>query len=336
MRERLRLTLFAPLAVASGACPAMALDCAKATTPIEKAICADPIAAAADDSMSKAYDALAARLAAPDKAALLISQRRWLKSRANRCPTDGGAVEAACLADRTEARRAYLAGAPVSGPGAAQAFTPVLIQHVGKLNQIDLDIQALKFADPKLPGEKLFNARIDALLKEVPCGEAEFHQDMVYSYDIDVRASFASPEFVSAREETYEFCGGAHGNSDTWNFAIDLASGEELQFSDLFAAGAQPTLVAACLSDIKRQKQEKMPNDPNADVSADQKEAIEASVGDLTRWSFYATKGEITFDAYSLGAYVEGSYACDFPAEMMRPLLKLDYLAQAAALRAAH
>ena len=333
MREPLRLTLFAPLAVASGACPAMALDCAKATTPIEKAICADPIAAAADEAMSKAYDALAARLAAPDKAALLISQRRWLKNRADTCSADEGAVEAACLTDRTLARGAYLAGAPVSGPGAAQAFTPVLVHHVGKPYEYDLDVNALKFADPKLPGEKIFNAKIDALLKEAPCVE----QPKVCSYELGVRASFASPEFVSARVETYEFSGGPHGNSDAWNFAIDLASGEELRFSDLFAADARPKLVAACLDDIKRQKQQKMPNDPYGVVSAaEQKKTIEQSVGDLTRWSFYATKGEITFDAYSLGAYFEGSYSCDFPAEMMRPLLKLDYLAQAAAPRAAH
>jgi uncharacterized protein YecT (DUF1311 family) len=332
MREPLRLTLFALLAVGSGARPAMALDCARATAPIEKAICADPIAAAADDAMSKAYDALAARLAAPDKAALLISQRRWLKDRADTCSADEGAAEAACLADRTEARRAYLAGEPASGPGAAQAFTPVLIQHVGKPNQYDLDVNALKFAEPKLPGEKLFNATIDALLKKVPAIEqTEPRRDMVYSYDLDVSASFASPEFVSARVETYEFAGGAHGNSETSNFAIDLESGKALQFSDLFAAGAQPKLVAACLDDIKRQKQQKMPNDPYGVVSAaEQKKTIEQSVGDMTRWSFYATKGEITFDAYSLGAYFEGSYACDFPAEMMRPLLKLDYLAQAA------
>ena len=338
MREPLRLTLFALLAVASGACPAMALDCARATTPIEKAICADPIAAATDESMSKAYDALAGRLVAPDKAALLISQRRWLKSRADICSADEGAAETACLTDRTEARRAYLAGAPASGPGAAQAFTPVLIQHVGKPYEYDLDVNALKFADPKLPGEKLFNATIDALLKKVPAiDQTGFRQDEVYSYDLDVSTSFASPEFVSARVETYEFAGGAHGNSDTSNFAIDLESGKALQFSDLFAADAQPKLVAACLSDIKRQKQEKMPDDPYGVVSAaEQKKTIEQGVADLTRWSFYATKGEITFDAYSLGAYVEGSYTCDFPAEMMRPLLKLDYLAEAAAPQAAH
>jgi hypothetical protein len=80
-----------------------------------------------------------------------------------------------------------------------------------------------------------------------------------------------------------------------------------------------------------------MPDDAFGVVSAaEQKKTIEESVADLTRWSFYATKAEITFDPYALGAYVEGSYTCDFSAELMRPLLKLDYLAEAAAPQAAH
>jgi uncharacterized protein YecT (DUF1311 family) len=326
-----RLTIFPCIAVGLGIGPAMALDCAKATTPVEKAICADPAAAGADESMTKAYDLLAARLSAPEKTTLLISQRRWLKRRADACPADNGDAMASCLTDETERRRAFLAGEPISGPGAAQSLTPVLIQHVGLPNQYDLDIEAVKFADPRLPGEKRFNAKVNALLKEVPkIDQTDIRQDMVYTYDLDVGASFASPEFVSARVEIYDFSGGAHGNSSTSNFAIDLTTGKELQFSDLFEAAAQAKFVAACLDDIKRQKQEKMPDDPFGVVSAaEQKKTIEESVGDLTRWSLYATKAEISFDPYALGAYVEGSYTCDFPAGMVRPLLKFDYLAKA-------
>ena len=50
------LPLIAILA-STGAGPAMALDCAKARTPIENAICADPAAAATDDAMTKAMTA---------------------------------------------------------------------------------------------------------------------------------------------------------------------------------------------------------------------------------------------------------------------------------------
>ena len=56
----------------------------------------------------------------------------------------------------------------------------------------------MKFADPQLPGETLFNAKVDALLEKVPAiDQTGFRQNEVYSYDLDVSATFASPEFVS-------------------------------------------------------------------------------------------------------------------------------------------
>ncbi len=59
MRKAAQLTLF--FAGALSAAPVAALDCARATAPVEKAICGDPAAEAADAAMSKAYNALAAR-----------------------------------------------------------------------------------------------------------------------------------------------------------------------------------------------------------------------------------------------------------------------------------
>lgn len=310
--------------------PAFALDCARAKAPVEQAICGDPAAEAADAAMTKAYDGLALKLPPPEKAALLISQRRWLKRRADICLSREGEGVASCLKDETEARRAFLAGEPLSGPDPAETFVPVLIQHVGKPNQYDLDVTALKFADPKLPGEKLFNAKVDALLKDVPkIDQSDIRQNMVYSYILDVSAPFASVKFAFGHVELYDFSGGAHGNSSTSNFAVDLQSGKELSFSDLFEPAAQQKFVASCLEQIKQQKHEKMPDNPYGVISAEeQKKTIEKSVSDLTRWSFSAEKAEVTFDPYALGAYVEGSYACDFPAALLRPYLKLDYLAQ--------
>ena len=327
MRKLIPISALA--AGALNAAPVIALDCAKATAPVEKAICGDPAAAAADEAMTKAYNALAATLSPQHMAALVTSQRRWLKRRADICLAREDEGVASCLVDETKRRRAFLAGEPLSGPGAAQKFRPVLIQHVGKPYQYDLDVNAQEFADPALPGEKLFNAKVDKLLEDVPkIDQTGFRQDMVYSYILDVSASFGSPKFVSGHIELYDFSGGAHGNSSTANFAIDLSSGKELSFADLFEPSAKQQLVDQCLAQIRRQKQEKMPEDPFGVVSEkEQKAEIEKSVGDLSRWSFSADKAEVAFDPYALGAYVEGSYACDFPAALLRPFLKVDYLA---------
>ena len=58
--------------------PAAAFDCAKAATPTEKMICAQPALKALDDAMSAAYGALSARIAADAKPALLVSQRNFI------------------------------------------------------------------------------------------------------------------------------------------------------------------------------------------------------------------------------------------------------------------
>ncbi len=328
-----KLVQFSALAAgALSAAPVIALDCARATAPVEKATCGHPAAAGADEAMTKAYNDLAATLSPQHMAGLVTSQRRWLKRRADICLAREGDGVAACLADETKRRRAFLAGEPLSGPGAAQKFRPVLIQHVGKPTQYDLDVNAQEFADLALPGEKLFNAKVDKLLEGVPrVDQTGFRQKMVYSYILDVSASFASPKFVSGHVELYDFSGGAHGNSSTANFAIDLSSGKELSFADLFEPSARQKFDDECLAQIKRQKLERMPDDPFGVVSAaEQKKTIEDSVGDLSRWSFSADKAEVTFDPYALGAYAEGSYACDFSAALLRPFLKVDYFASAA------
>jgi uncharacterized protein YecT (DUF1311 family) len=320
------------IASAFAAAPALALDCAKAKTAEEKAICADPAAIAADEAMTKAYNALALSFSATGKAALLTSQRRWLKRRGYICAGDeGDGAVASCIVKETRDRRAFLQGEPSSGPGARQRLVPVLIQHVGKKNEYDLDVNALRFADPRLAGEKLFNAKVDDLLKAVPkIDQSDIRQNMIYSYQLDVSAPFVSPKFAAGHIELYDFSGGAHGNSTTSNFAIDMDTGKELNFFDFFQPAARRTFVQACLDQIKQQKREKMPDGPFDVVSAaERKKTIEDSIGDLTRWSVSADKAEVTFDPYALGAYVEGSYQCDFPAEMLKPLLKFDYLADA-------
>lgn len=62
--------------------PAHALDCGKASTGLERTLCADPRLRKADAAMSKAYFDLLALAKDPDvRAALINSQRRWIAAR---------------------------------------------------------------------------------------------------------------------------------------------------------------------------------------------------------------------------------------------------------------
>ena len=84
-------TMFAALvfvlaaSVASLAQRGPSFDCAKASNTVERAICQDPTLAAADREMAAAYSALAAKLAGPAKAHLVMDQKRWLDSRNRDC-----------------------------------------------------------------------------------------------------------------------------------------------------------------------------------------------------------------------------------------------------------
>jgi uncharacterized protein YecT (DUF1311 family) len=79
---------------------AAGIDCAKATTNVEKLLCAAPALQTADAAVAEAF--ATARDAASDPAAVRASQRDWLKVR-NACP------DAACLATVQAERQAALA-----------------------------------------------------------------------------------------------------------------------------------------------------------------------------------------------------------------------------------
>jgi uncharacterized protein YecT (DUF1311 family) len=77
---------------ASGA-HAASFDCAKATRPVERAICGDLALNKADTRLGEIYQQLRNSLSAQDFAALRQGQRQWLQQRDAQCP----GVEAACL-----------------------------------------------------------------------------------------------------------------------------------------------------------------------------------------------------------------------------------------------
>jgi uncharacterized protein len=94
------------LAPAADAAPSF--DCAKASSPVEKLICADAGLAAADSSLAAGYTKLIAAHA-DLKDALRNSQRQWLGERAN-CVTGKREAQIACLKQRFGERQAKLAG----------------------------------------------------------------------------------------------------------------------------------------------------------------------------------------------------------------------------------
>lgn len=79
MKERVLTAIFCMWMAAT---PAAAVQCARASTPLEKTLCSDKQLAAADRSMSDAYFKLLHAIDDPSiRTSLIVSQRRWLAAR---------------------------------------------------------------------------------------------------------------------------------------------------------------------------------------------------------------------------------------------------------------
>jgi len=120
------------LALAQGgaATPALALDCAKAQSRIERAICADEGLQREDAAFAKFYFALLAKLRAgnngaskensPDEGGVLVAdQRKWLKTREAECASGEQQRQRACISDSIKRRREELGHEWVGLPGDA-------------------------------------------------------------------------------------------------------------------------------------------------------------------------------------------------------------------------
>ncbi len=73
------------LAATSLPAAAASFDCAKAASPIERAICADPKLSAADGALGEAFAKARARLSPAGQQALTQDQRAWLRYRDDYC-----------------------------------------------------------------------------------------------------------------------------------------------------------------------------------------------------------------------------------------------------------
>lgn len=324
MRRRIASAALILVLLLTAATPALAVECGKAKTAQDRALCANPPALAADAAMTKAYQARLAQLSAPAKNQLVLSQRAWLKSRTYECPDAAEKKLAQCLAKNSRERQFFLEGRPETGPGSGGMLVPISVETVGRKGYYAIDVTALKYAQPPSAGEKLFNAETGKLMKQIPAGENDaFGRNMIYSFILHMRMVYASPQLISANIESYQFAGGAHGNSAANNINIDVAKAKILQFADVFPDTATPELDAECLQQILKEKAKRLRNETIAgDTLKHLRASIDAGLIKLDSWSFSTAGAIVGYDAYDLGAYVEGTYSCTFSAAFLRPLVK--------------
>lgn len=304
--------------------PALAMDCARATSPAEKAICADPAAIKADNAMAAAFTALHRSLDKAQARLLLIRQRRWLVQRASACDGRKGAALGACLADETQAWTARLQGRPAAGtaPGPMQ---PVFIGRQAKKNgDYDVNIMLLLFAAPQTPAEKAFNAAARATVADAPMsGDDGDGGDRKLAYDADMTMTLATPRLLSAAVEIYQDGGGAHPNSMTTHLNIDARSGKPLTLADVLSPDGRRKGLALCAAQVAAQRKAKA---IEAGIKPEEMGPVDAKAlatvfGSIDNWSFGATGATMTVNTDEIGPHAEGAYLCSFDNKTLAPLL---------------
>ena len=315
-------------ALIASAAPALAFDCAKSTTKVEKAICADRSLGLADADMTNAYVAARDASNPSEKKMLVLSQRRWIDQRENACAYAEETELTSCISKETGERKLLLQGAPESGPGPASPLVPVFLQQVGTPKIYDLDYALLRFANPQSAGEKLFNAQSKKILGDAPLGPhgQEVIENQILARQETFAISFASPGLLSVADIFYSDDGGAHGNGGVNNINIDMRSGKEIKTSDVFAGDAIKTLIAKCRGQILARKQENYGDEKYvpAEDGSYQESTIAEHLNNFQRWTISADKAVVTFDSYAIGAYAEGPYECAFDMPELKALASPD------------
>lgn len=285
---------------------ALAFDCSKADSAVEKAICASPAALAANDEMESAYFALRERLSDKTASATLRDgQRAWIKYRDERC---GAGAE--CLESESRSRAEMLGSVP---PG----MVPTFQYQQGGPKRYAVSVAAYRFVPPADPGEAAFNAALESILVDVPFGDNEdVEPDRAYEYEVYVSIGRADGRLISAVANTYAYTGGAHPNSRSSAINIDRRTGKPLDLVDLLGADGLTRLEDACARQVLLDREDIYgdADDPKSRtvLESEYPGVIADHVRDHKRWFFDMAEAIVTFDSYAIGPYAAGPFECRF------------------------
>ena len=314
-------TVVALLLTASGA---DALDCAKASAPLERAICGSTAATTSDVAMAAAFAGLrtplgeAVQLGSWDAA--LTDQRIWLKKLNGECGLLKSNESRARCAEQWNLERArILTGRPEAGPGLPRQPAPFFARRSSGSNRFEKEVRVYRFTSPQSTVERLVNTRADEGLRGEPSGLQEGVEAKGLRYSENWTLSYGSPRLLSIRVERWEYNGGAHGSGarDALNF--DLTSDSELVVTLIFDVSALGQLTRFCVGAMRPESARLEAGDDSSRL----REAIASSLPDAKRWVFEREGAVI--DLGLIDGYARGRYFCEIPYATLDPLSKRPY-----------
>ena len=309
----MKTILFAAALLLLAVTSAQAVDCAAPANDSEKILCSDAQLQALELTLGNALKVALDNSRVPDRDAITANQQDFIDTRSSDCEVDGNGEPQTpdamrqCLLDETDNRIKYLTGLPLEGSGAADPMVPQIFA-----GQDGIFVTAIRFVDPKTPGEKLFNRLVYEKLKDIHV--AKDSDD--FSDYFALTLQYASPTLISANIDL-SYLGPSHPHPMPYNFAIniDLATGKELTMADALTKAQIKTLQKQCEGQLADYLS------PHEAGAAQRKDDVDGMVADLSHWTFGARQVVIADTNY----FVEQPYTCTIGYEMLRPLLKAGF-----------
>ncbi|MBS0527119.1 MAG: DUF3298 domain-containing protein [Proteobacteria bacterium] len=296
-------------------------DCAKASTPVEHAICRNDKLAAADRDLAATYSALLARLGGAARAHLIDDQARWLDDRAQACIGEIAAI-ARCLTLRYTQRSATLKAA---GEGAYPFVSEHDLIRRGKVKSVSYEIDARY---PRFDGtdadfsvvNKLFARQArEGVQDATPKRDIDSEREQIWTYEQGFELHRPGLYGLSVAVSFYIFTGGAHGSSGVSATLVDLRTGRSATPADVFQPTApwERTLADIARDDLRRQFVER-PGFPDALEPA----RFDKLMKDPQRYLFKAFALELIFNQYEVAPYSSGIYRVVIPYARLTGMLR--------------
>ena len=293
-----------------GAAAQPAPDCARAANPVDRAICSDPKLTAADKAMTDVYAGLRAALPADQRAALLASQRDWLRQRNDSCGPKSDSELSQCILADTEVRRQFLAGDVQNARPGAPRLVPNFVRQERK-GRYRIAIDYPQMAGPVNSASAAFNkAMRDAAVPKVVAefrilepglsGESNW-------YETGYTVTYLDRRLASIVFGNSSYGGGAHPNTATIDVLFDLEKGRPVELADILAdpKSAVPAIAGECKARLAAEaKSEDWEFFDDADKN------FASVVGNTKSWSADKDGVTVQFDPYSVAAYVVGPREC--------------------------
>ncbi|MGB3026675.1 DUF3298 domain-containing protein [Paradevosia shaoguanensis] len=305
--------------LAAPAAQAASFDCAKASTPFEKAICSDPALSAQDEVLAVAYQTAVGGLSKAATDAMLKGQRDWLGFIGKVCADDMlpgqekiADERVACLSSQYITRIRSLEGSRMLGGlrfYLADTFWSAPDPEGESYYKIATDTTSAVQLDGKGAEAKGFNAMVNAELasgtktdsSEDNEGESRTSSD----HDLSLTVSHVSDARIDVEVSTYWFGhGAAHGNYGITYLHFLRGEGRPLQASDIFTGKKWVTPVADLV--LKRLK------DDRGELLWDIEQSwLEEVVADTSRWNITDNGLVIQFQPYEVASYADGAVTAE-------------------------